>query len=110
MKPVCINCAREMPWVKIGAVIQFNVSDRPYQQWMGDVARCPGCGAQVVTRYGDGPSWQQHTKDPADTPDLIVPDRRDEPLQVPALCVKCTMTFDTIANLNIHQALSGHRR
>lgn len=79
-RPVCVPCKREMVMVK-AVTVQFNAfaTSGAYQQWQGDLAQCDGCGAEVVTRYGQQSSWEHHQgRDTArySTPDIIVPERR----------------------------------
>lgn len=58
-RPVCVKCQCEMKITASGAVT-FNalVVRGPYQQWQGDRYQCPACGAEIITAYGDRPSWE----------------------------------------------------
>lgn len=58
-KPVCVKCSREMTCVKAGAVEFHAIVHRgPYQQWQGDLYRCPTCGCEITTAYGGRASWE----------------------------------------------------
>lgn len=78
-RPVCLKCALEMTHEKTGAVVQFNALSKngPYQQWRADTAKCSGCGAVVVFRYADAPSWEAHSHAPMtlERADVIVAER-----------------------------------
>lgn len=79
--PVCGRCQREMKLERTGVVVQFDAISvkGPYQQWHGDEARCPGCGAVVVFRYGDRPTWEHfHKEERVTGPNLsyVIPEKR----------------------------------
>jgi hypothetical protein len=79
-RPVCVRCRREMTMEK-SVTVQLNafVTNGAYQQWQGDLARCDGCGAEVVTRFGYAPSWEHFRKDGRDpAPFVVVPERRGD--------------------------------
>jgi hypothetical protein len=63
--------------------VQFNAfaTGGAYQQWQGDLAECTGCGAQVVTRYGQQSSWEHHhglASNRHSDPNVIVCERRGD--------------------------------
>lgn len=75
-RPVCVPCGREMMWERVGVVVQLDAkaSRGPYQQWRGDTAKCPGCGAEVVARFAERPTWEHFHDDPPEMPDVVVPE------------------------------------
>jgi hypothetical protein len=77
-RPICVKCNREMIWEK-PVTVQFNARsvNGAYQQWQGDLAHCPDCGAEFVARFGEQPSWEHHRKDETPgTPDIVVEELR----------------------------------
>lgn len=79
-KVVCLDCNAEMNIERVGVVVQFNAlaSSHPsgaYQQWSADTAKCPNCGAEVVARYAENPSWEHFHKGVQPVPaDIVVED------------------------------------
>ena len=77
-RPVCATCQREMQLLR-AVVVQFNALSvgGAYQQWHGDLAKCDTCGAEVIVRWAEQPSWQSHQRltVPLETPDIIIPER-----------------------------------
>lgn len=59
-RPICVKCEREMTVERAGTVELFAIVLGPgaYQQWQGDLCRCPSCGARFVTAYGQRPTWE----------------------------------------------------
>lgn len=62
MKPVCVQCKREMKCDKNGAAVLINVvhpgrpdQPRPYELWYGDRWKCEGCGVAVVCGMAASP-------------------------------------------------------
>lgn len=84
-RPVCVKCRREM--TQSHAVpVQYNAlsagtapgEQGPYQQWMGDLFRCSGCGIEIVSGFGRDAFWEQHHKPhapPTVKPFVIVEER-----------------------------------
>lgn len=60
--PVCVKCGCEMKTARMGAVVQFNAQSvgGAYEQWSGDIAKCPDCGAEVVVAWAEQPMWRHH--------------------------------------------------
>jgi hypothetical protein len=67
--------------------VQFNALSRgpgdgsglqgPYQQYQGDLARCLGCGQEIVTGYGRRPTWEHfHGASEKQTPPDVIVDER----------------------------------
>jgi hypothetical protein len=59
--------------------VQFNalrVKGCAYQQWQGDEAVCDGCGATVIVRFAQEPSWQHFQNRDRQAADYVVPERR----------------------------------
>ena len=55
-KTVCINCQLEYVPEKIGIYVieMFLTPPQPYVISSADVLKCPGCGNEVVARFGSG--------------------------------------------------------
>lgn len=72
-RPVCVKCRREMQLEK-PVDVMFNADiGGAYQAYQGDLARCPGCGCEVVARWGQEPFWERHRgKNYIGTPDLVI--------------------------------------
>ena len=56
-KIVCVKCQTEYSSAlsDIGVVVVEMAGERVYKLWMADLARCPGCGAEVVGAFADNP-------------------------------------------------------
>lgn len=66
MKPVCVRCHRFFKMVKSGFyLIEGKPTElpaepgvvapdkwEPYKLWAGDLWRCPGCGAEILSGFG----------------------------------------------------------
>lgn len=75
-RPVCVTCTREMTLTR-SIVVQFDAiaTGGAYEQYHGDVAKCPECGAEIAFRYGSA-SWRHHKgPDGKEKPDVTVPER-----------------------------------
>ena len=50
---LCLDCNVEyVPW-RIGVkVLETYLNDQPYKLWNADLMQCPGCGRQIVARFG----------------------------------------------------------
>jgi DNA-directed RNA polymerase subunit RPC12/RpoP len=77
-RPVCGRCSREMTMTR-AVTVQFDALSTmgPYQQWQGDEAVCPDCGATVVVRYGSQASWEHFRKEERPAPDYTVREIRN---------------------------------
>lgn len=53
--PVCAACGKEMRCAKNGVVVENGSV-----QWRGDLFKCPKCGVEVVTSFGDGMDIETH--------------------------------------------------
>lgn len=77
-RPVCVACKREMTLVR-AVPVQFNALAvaGAYEQWMGDLARCEGCGAEVVARWAEQPYWRHHHGGQVgESPSIVIEERR----------------------------------
>lgn len=56
-KIVCVKCQTEFSSAlgDIGVVVVEMAGERAYRLWMADLAKCPGCGVEVVGSFGDKP-------------------------------------------------------
>ncbi len=58
---LCLDCNVEyVPWRNGVKVLETCGDDQPYKLWNADLLRCPGCGRQVVGRFG-GQGMDRHT-------------------------------------------------
>lgn len=76
-RPVCVPRQREMTLQK-PVTVQLNaktLGNKAYQQWMGDLAECEGCGAKVFARFGQGPFWSHFMTVAAFPADVVVEER-----------------------------------
>jgi hypothetical protein len=82
-RPVCVACRREMEFVS-AVTVQFNAfsTGGPYQQYQGDLARCPGCARLSVIRFGEAATWLHHYGRDHETfnpkPFIVVRERRGD--------------------------------
>ncbi len=81
MKPICVPCQRFFRCVKNGYyfIEAYPTVGRPepgtvdsecwapYKVWVGDMWRCEGCGAEIVSGVGRGPISEHYQPDFADT-------------------------------------------
>lgn len=50
---LCLDCNVEyVPWRNGVKVLETCLNDQPYKLWNADLLQCPGCGHQVVARFG----------------------------------------------------------
>lgn len=78
MRPVCVPCGRSMDIARVGIIVQFNAiaTKGAYEQWHADVHRCGSCGAQVVSRFAENPSWNHYDHTVPSKSDVIVDEIR----------------------------------
>lgn len=56
MRPLCVNCQRDMTRTESGVVIlEYAKALGPYQLWHADLFVCPSCETQVVADKADRP-------------------------------------------------------
>lgn len=81
MKPVCVPCRRFFQpkrngfYFLEGAPLESKSPPgneapdqwRPYKLWAGDLYECKGCGAQIVSGFGNRPIAIQHEEDFTET-------------------------------------------
>lgn len=77
MKPVCVPCQRFFRCIKTGfyftegmpkgASAEPGTSEpekwQPYKLWSGDKFKCEGCGAEIISGFGQNPIRLQHEPD-----------------------------------------------
>lgn len=78
LKPVCVPCQRFFRMIKAGFYFTeampvgpgrpasgTSEADkwRPYKVWVGDKWECEGCGATILSGYGNRPLATQHEED-----------------------------------------------
>lgn len=54
-RPICVKCKVQMRPAKTGVDVELMTGAEPYQIWMGDLFRCPGCNIEIVTGFGGAP-------------------------------------------------------
>ena len=52
---VCVKCNKEMKPEKTGELVLEMAVFGPYKIWSGDKVKCPKCGMEVVTGWGQNP-------------------------------------------------------
>lgn len=69
MKPVCINCHREMEITTLGTRVIFMAYDppKPYLAYNCDEWECDNCPNKVIGGYAAQPFWQN-----GDAPEKLV--------------------------------------
>ena len=62
-RPICAKCKKEMPCVENEVMVKDKAIDGfPSTYWYGDRYECPGCGAQIITGFGNGMSAEKAGK------------------------------------------------
>ena len=52
-RPVCVKCQTEMRCEKNGVGCLDMASFGPYELWDSDLYKCPKCGVEILTGFGD---------------------------------------------------------
>lgn len=52
-RPVCVKCQVEMRPEKSGVGLLDMASYGPYKLWESDLYKCPKCGCEIITGFGD---------------------------------------------------------
>ena len=70
-RPVCVKCECEMRPEQngVGLLDYFNPSDsdtpQPYRIWDADLWKCPKCGFEIVTGFGQRPIAEHYQQNKA---------------------------------------------
>ncbi len=54
-KPVCVSCQREMRPEQNGVGCLDMADFGPYKLWDSDKWKCPSCGYEILSGFGQGP-------------------------------------------------------
>jgi hypothetical protein len=65
MRAVCPTCQLSYRCHRGGVdvVEVIGREQKPYKLWQADLYKCPGCGHEIVTAFGEGPfatDWQEN--------------------------------------------------
>lgn len=79
MRPLCLDCKREMSCTKTGATYLDPGSDSDPTLWSADLYTCQGCGRQILCGFAAAPymswyesSFQAEVERLKDSPDEIL--------------------------------------
>ena len=62
-RPICRKCCREFMPIKNDVMVKDKaVGNYPSTYWSGDLYKCPGCGAQIITGFGTGMTAEKAKK------------------------------------------------
>ena len=53
-RPVCVKCQTEMRPETNGIGLLDMATFGPYKVWDADLYKCPSCGQEIVTGFGEG--------------------------------------------------------
>lgn len=59
-KLVCVKCECELRPETNGTTVVETASFGPYKIWDADTWKCPGCGMEVVSGFGNNPVREDH--------------------------------------------------